>query len=370
MQLQGIGTSWMLQPPRRPDDDAAFNQLIEQMDMDGVRRMMCPKSHGNVEKCKDCEGFRTCKPGQRAMRLKSEAEKEIEEKTAPVFVQKWKSDDEPKETGNPLSIEREEFRRACESGNAWHFLMETRNLSKDAAGEQLSRMIKKFPGLAAEYGGGRRIMQRPKVVRIEPVGSQDVQEEASGSVEEQTEILTEKGPEQAENEPKTEVSEKQLEHLKRLNQNHALKGRERCKQAIASGNPEQFLMDRGASRRAAHENLRRWRIKYSDLFEQPEEPEEVQEPEKEPEPEEDEISLADFLDEFAPSVPEEPEILPATGDDMMNQVLTAKFAELKAEKERLKEQIMEAEERIRCIEEKQDALAKTLSVFGSRAPWE
>ena len=44
-----------------------------------------------------------------------------------------------------------------------------------AAGELLSKLIRKYPGLAADFGGGRRIMQRPRVARI---ATQDAQETA------------------------------------------------------------------------------------------------------------------------------------------------------------------------------------------------
>ena len=177
--------------------DAAFGQLIAGLDAEGVRRMMCPKSGGNPRECLSCDGIRTCLPGQQAVRLAAKpvytrawvetpkaAERrpksmlpspagaargsESQRESVKVSENPTGTDEHNKVILTPTqdSLNRELLQTACESGNAWNYLMETRGLSKDAAGELLSRLIKKYPGIAADYGGSRRIMQRPKVVKI------------------------------------------------------------------------------------------------------------------------------------------------------------------------------------------------------------
>ena len=369
---QAIGTSWMRQPPRRQDDDPAFNQLIEKMDLDEVRRMMCPKSHGNVEKCKDCDGFKTCRPGQRAMRLVAEMKSAVEEKTAPVYVQKWKDEATPPPEPNA----RDEFRKACESGNAWNYLMETRGLNKDAAGELLSKMIRRFPGIAADFGGGRRIMQRPKVVKITTV---DAREPASEPKVEETPAEEVKAAEQAENRPRTKRDE--------LNAQLAEQARERCRQILASGDPVQAIVKEGKTEQQARARLHKWKANYPDLFEgidpslyqaKKGRKKKVAEPEKQEEQvEEDLVNLADFLEEMDATddelvdlteytmneAPQESAERPGTGDPMLEQ-MNVRLKELEAEKERLRAEIERAEERIKCIKDQQEALQICLATFG------
>ena len=244
--IQNIGTSWMLQPPKR-DDDAAFNQLIGQMKtIEEVRPFMCPKSNGNPQNCKNCVGFRTCTAGQRAMRLTDEAERA-------KYEQKWKAEEKHEMVTNP-GKEREELRAACESGNAWNYLMETRGLTKDAAGELLSRLIKRYPGIAADYGGSRRIMQRPKVVKVTPVSAQDAQEQASEPKEDKPE-----GPE-------TGTPERARKWLEAGQAAVRERARKRCEEAMASGNPAQWLRDHGISEHRVDTTLSTWRKKYPELM--------------------------------------------------------------------------------------------------------
>ena len=192
---QTIGTGWLIPPKRDPKEDAAFKQLISRMTtMEEVRPFMCPKSNGNPKKCEKCDGFRTCTAGQMAIRISTE-------ETKPVYERKWT--DEPKSLPNPahkMNEEREEFIRACESGNAWNYLMETRHLTKNAAGEVLNRMVRQFPGLAADYGGSRRIMQRPKVVKITEIAPEKPrvdEKPASVPTAEQTDAGQKETPEEA-----------------------------------------------------------------------------------------------------------------------------------------------------------------------------
>lgn len=258
---QTIGTGWLIPPKRDPNEDAAFKQLISRMTtMDEVRPFMCPKSNGNPKKCEKCDGFRTCTAGQMAIRISTE-------ETKPVYERKWT--DEPKSLPNSasqaqkLNEEREEFIRACESGNAWNYLMETRHLTKNAAGEVLSRMVRQFPGLAADYGGSRRIMQRPKVVKITEIAPEKPRvDEKPASVPQdgQTEDRKADEPEQAKNGEKPEAAIQA-----RVNSIGAF-ARKRCEEAVASGDPRQFLLDQGRTAHNVDNTISRWRKQYPELM--------------------------------------------------------------------------------------------------------
>lgn len=86
--------------------------------------------------------------------------------------------------------------------------------------------------------------------------------------------------------------------------------RERCMEALASGDPEGYMMSQWITRKAARQNLRRWQEKFPDLF-----LDEKGAKETTPEPdsiivqtEEDEISLSDFLKQYGvPILSETPE---------------------------------------------------------------
>ena len=335
--MQGLGTSWMI---RQPGD--MFDRLIGQMSLTEVRPYMCPKSHGNPKKCENCDGFKTCPAGQRAVRLTHEGENSPAEAAPVKQIQ-----------GDPVK-EREEFRAACESGNAWFYLMQTKGLSKDAAGELLSRLAKKFPGVAADFGGSRRIMQRPKVVKVlESVRAEDSQEQAPEAVDEETLTVAEEVPESAENGRRTDAAiAARIVSVREVQ-------RSRCMEAVQSGNVREFLLAQGRTRHNVTNTISRWRKLFPDLMDdvpkvrsgrkKTEEPEDLQQEEK------DEISLEDFLAEYEPQ---------ETADPMLAEMRSRRTA-LTAEKDRLCEEIEKAEERIRCIEEQLEALTLCIDRFGT-----
>ena len=345
-----VGTGWMIQ--QRATDDAAFGQLIAQMKtLDDVRPFMCPKSNGSPKKCEDCPGFRTCQAGQRAVMLSNQpaalASEKREVKTLP----------NPMNSSEIVKSEQEEFRAACESGNAWYYLMQMRGLSKDAAGELLSRMCRKFPGIAADFGGSRRIMQRPKAVKVEPVG---VQEQASGIAEEETPSVNPEGPEQAENGRRPEAAiAARIESVREVQRGN-------CLAAVQSGNVREFLLAQGRTRHNVTNTISRWRKLFPDLMaevpraqsgrkKQEEPKEELPEEKPAEEPEDDDVSLEDFLAEY------EPEKEPAIG---ARHALTALYESLAAEKIRLEREKMETEDRIICIGRQMEALADVISGHG------
>ena len=410
---------------QRPDNDAAWGQTLARMDsLEQVRPFMCPKSRGDATACLKCPGFSGCPAGQRAVVL-------LDRETAPEYRQVWTEEAAQAKKAVSVDAEREEFRSACESGNAWNYLMETRGLGKDAAKDLLTRMIKKFPGIAADYGGGRRIVQRPKVVKITSMAEtpqdthtepQDAREQAPGAEEEQTHVPEEKAVETAENGRKTSAA------IQARVRNRMDAARERCRTAVESGDPRAWLMAQGRTLHNVTNTISRWRADYPDLMQDvpvigkgatgpnnsraekarklyeeclqaedpvayymekrgvdrkaamqtlrnmrrkygtPEEPETDAVAEK---PEEDQITLEDFLSEYAEAPEERPRDAPQrdpdpagdNGKGIAGDDLKGKFDALEHEKQGLRAEIEKAEERIRCIEELQEALGKVLSLF-------
>lgn len=384
MQMQGIGTSWMLKPPRKPEDDG-FDRLIGQMSLTEVRPYMCPKSHGNPKKCENCDGFRTCQAGQRAVLLMNEAARNETQETAAA---KPAAEDPVKE--------REEFRKACESGNAWYYLMQTRGLSKDAAGELLSKLVRKFPGVAADFGGSRRIMQRPKVVKVLESVSEEAQNE-----QEQASLPEDDETPSREQERVLAI----LDGQKRGAAVNREKAMQKAREAFATDDPIAHVMQtEGIRFEVARQRVYKWMRAYPEIagdYQMPdlrrkkaEEPK-AEKPQEEQQVEfaleDDTVSLADFLNEFDPAeadrrepeadeempqdLPEPPE--PETPDALMPEIWKGKeFSEadlsdpltymkhrakwLDQEKARMTEIIRQAEEKIAWIEERLEPLLKVI----------
>ena len=385
MQMQGIGTSWMLKPPRKPEDDG-FDRLIGQMSMTEVRPYMCPKSHGNPKKCEDCDGFRTCQAGQRAVLLMNEAARsEVQEAPAAKPA-----------VEDPVK-EREEFRKACESGNAWYYLMQTRGLSKDAAGELLSKLVRKFPGVAADFGGSRRIMQRPKVVKVLSVSEDAQNEQEQASPPDYDEIPS------REQERQNAIQEGRKKGASMIRE----KAMQKAREAFAAGDPIAHVMQtEGIRFEVARQRVYKWMKSYPEIagdYQMPdlrrkkaeesktEKPQEEQQVEFALEDTDDTVSLADFLNEFDPAeadrrepeadeempqdLPEPPE--PETPDALMPEIWKGKeFSEadlsdplthmkhrakwLDQEKARMTEIIRQAEEKIAWIDERLEPLLKVI----------
>lgn len=386
MQMQGIGTSWMLKPPRKPEDDG-FDRLIGQMSLTEVRPYMCPKSHGNPKKCEDCDGFRTCQAGQRAVLLMNEAARsEVQEAPA------------AKPAAEDPVKEREEFRKACESGNAWYYLMQTRGLSKDAAGELLSKLVRKFPGVAADFGGSRRIMQRPKVVKVLESVSEDAQNgQERASPPDYDEIPS------REQERQNAIQEGRKKGASMIRE----KAMQKAREAFAAGDPIAHIMQtEGIRLEVARQRVYKWMKSYPEIAgdyqmpdlrrkkaEEPktEKPQEEQQVEFALEDTDDTVSLADFLNEFdtaeadrmEPEADEEmPEDLPEPPDperpdvpmaeiwtaeelnaaDMSNplDIMKHRAKWLDQEKARMNEIIRQAEEKIAWIDERLEPLLKVI----------
>ena len=353
------------------NEDAAFRQLVGKLSMEQVKPFMCPESKGNTTRCMNCDDFKVCMAGQRAVRLMSEA------------AQAERQEEQKKIVDTPpvnISADREEFTRACESGNAWGFLMTERRMSENAARLKLEYWISHYPNITREFGGRKRILAKPKAVKIVriaedvPTASQDAQEQAPVVPEVLAEAAEEKEPEKAGNVRKTDAAIS--ERIRALHEN----ARKRCEDAVASGDVRQYLMNEGRSEHNVTNTISRWRQEYPELMADVPRMKRGGSRKKKEEPPEDEVTLEEFLSEFdeaeadrieadlqpeefrVEEQPQETQKQAGNGDPMLKMMI-AKHEELKAEKRRL-------EERIRCIEEQQKALEQTLSAFGSKAPWE
>lgn len=421
---QEIGYGYLI-PQTQNNDDAAYKQTIAQMPMQELKRMMCPKSGGDPLKCMECSGLKSCTAGQRAVRILDDEARKKEPQYIKKFPESKPQDEAEKVSNNPTSQERDLLKRACESGNAWHFLMVNKGLSKDAAGEFLSKLIKKFPGVAADFGGSRRIMQRPKVVKFTGTMTESqpdahpaapvAQEQADTPKVDKIPVQKEEGAEGA--------KEAQKQHRTRaeFQQDRAEKALAYAKMVAAQENPKQYLMEtegltprqatkklgnmrarwpeafqtltertqaklatdeesrrklyeecmasddpvahymqaRGTNQDAAKATLKNWKQKYggTDAVEEKKEtPVAAQD--------NDQISLDDFLHQMgmadAPEPQQPPENEHTPAESSTANELLAKYEQLDAEKRQI-------EERIRWIEEQQDALTKVIQLIESTA---
>lgn len=330
--IQGLGTSWMIGEPT--------DTPIEKMSFEEVKAYMCPKSHGSTIACGSCGGFKTCPAGQRAVRLVGERQS--------------------------VEDEREEFRKACESGNAREYLMKSREIGKNAAADLLSRLVKKYPGISADYGGSRRIIRNCTIKKEEP-----------------------------EKQPEDKPEDKPLTKAEKGGAVIREKAREEAKAAMESGDPVRYLMETtGATYKNARFRVCRWIRLYPDIVgdyrpedkrrkkaEEPktEKPQEEQQVEFALEDTDDTVSLADFLNEFEteaqeePKEPEDPKAEPLHFSDLnlgeyaapenMLVNMQAKRNYFHDETERLRKIVLEAEEKIRWYEEQDAAMEKVMAIF-------
>ncbi len=363
------------------------------MSLEELRPSLCVKAHGDYHAClADCPGFSRCRAGQRVAALVYGTRNAVPAPTDPTPPER------------PERGDRALLRAACESGNAWHYLMTTRHLSRDAARELLGRLIRENPGIASEYGGSRRIIQRPKVVSITPIRADEPQ-----PVTAPPEPPNPEPPEPPKAKP-TEPPQPASASQKRLRGPEKLMvmARERFLRAIASGDPIAWVMKTyGTNYRTAVQRVRQWCTSYADIVEanggkekifyahlksaekgvdmsKPEEAAVI--PEKKAaaasaKDDGDEISLVDFLGTYgagrqttdaerkrfypATVVPAKKE--PGKSAEKMDlsfvRMLTLKYMELAKERETLIKEIRIAQERQECIEKQLTKLAECTQLF-------
>ena len=284
-------------------------KTIGEMDMDELRGYLCAKTLGNPKTCIGCNGFKGCRVGQRALVLMGQYRKVWDEQSGPE-----QPAPKPPETTDQASkrtqTDKDNFRAACESGNARRWLYE-RGYSEATAQEKLVYWVKHYPDITRQYGK-KRILQKLRKVIVtsmeirteEPNAPQAADLPHAGAAETKVEELTDQSAEAPERPEKPQENErKHLWSAEAVENNRRKRDaavRERCMEVLASGDPEGYMISQGITRKAARQNLRRWQEKFPDLFLDEKGPEETA-----PEPdsiiaqtEEDEISLSDFLRQY------------------------------------------------------------------------
>lgn len=273
-------------------------------DLESLRPYLCPKSGGDPGRCKNCPGLRSCQAGQKAAIILDRAVEKTG-KWEKAWAAGQKSETPAQKKPEPISTakDRETFRTACESGNARMWLIRA-GYSEASAQEKLIFWVSHYPDITKEFGR-KRILQKPcKVIMT----SLEIRTEEQTKVEkmaDQSEEAPERPEKPQENERKHSWSAEAVESLRRKREAAV---RERCMEAIASGDPVGYMMSQGITRKAARQNLRRWQERFPDLFPDEKGPEETA-----PEPDstivqkpdgiilqsgEDEISLSDFLRQY------------------------------------------------------------------------
>lgn len=150
---------------RHPRDtgDAAFRQMIEKLDMEEIRPLMCAKSHCDPLICLDCAKISTCLPGQRAVVLADKATAAQEARNAQEEASDIKDERQGAEQAEapkrPVLRTREQTReyaeRAVASGDVREFLRKDGYTQKGIS-NVIWRWRKLFPELMEEVPGTRR----------------------------------------------------------------------------------------------------------------------------------------------------------------------------------------------------------------------
>lgn len=293
---------------------AMEKEKIEELGLEDLKKYACPKNQHKKEwylDClNDCPGFATCKVGHRVMAiLDSSTRHEEKPEKKHMTTAEYQA----------LRAERskEDCKTAIASGDPYKWLLE-HGRTKKAAQTLLSKWKRKYYDL---FG-----------YAVPPVAT---------------------GPYKA-------VSERRKAELI-----------ERIKTAVASGDVIEWLMAQGKTRQQAVDTRGDWKRKYPELFENyGKEQKTMNEIQHDTE---DEISLESFISEFG----QNPPLNAAEGDGNKNTQpesengilgqLEAKYEVLKAEWDKLREEIKEKEERVQWLDEQLSALASVRNLFSSTA---
>lgn len=283
-----VGYGYLINPPVKGDEK---DGQIEDADLAKIRKYMCPISNGDFRRCGNCQGLKTCRVGQRVQVLIAERDQKREQG-------KWQKVLEP-EPGKPaVSVEEGQkglLRSACESGNAWNYIMQKTGQSRDAAKETLLGLIRKHPAIAAEYGGSRRIMQRPRVVTITSIGK-------DGEPEPNEEVVPGAVPE-----PNEEAKAVEPQPNPKRRKGIAEAALALYQECINADDPVgYYAAKRGATRNAGRLFLMRMKSKLQNT-DGGEMEAKADEPVTQEVTEEDTISLADFLQQYDVNPEHKPE---------------------------------------------------------------
>lgn len=288
-------------------------EKIEELGLEDLKKYACPKNQHKKEWYRDClddcPGFATCKVGHRVMAiLDSSTRHEEKPEKKHMTIAEYQA----------LRAERskEDCKTAIASGDPYKWLLE-HGRTKKAAQTLLSKWKKKYYSLF----GYAAPPATPKGYEAE-------------SKRRRAELI------------------------------------ERIKTAVASGDVIEWLMAQGKTQKQATDTRNEWRRKYPELFENCGK---EQKPMNEIPDTEDEISLESFISEFGQKPPlnaaeddGNKNTQPEPEDGILGQ-LEAKYEVLKAERDKLWEEIKEKEERAQWLDEQLSALASVRNLFSSTA---
>lgn len=308
-----------LRGPLEPQ--AGTPKTIGEMDMDELRGYLCAKTLGNPKTCISCNGFKGCQVGQRALVLMGKYRKVWDEQGGPEEPAPKPPETTAQASKTDIQTDKDNFLAACESGNARRWLYE-RGYSEAAAQEKLVYWIKHYPDITRQYGKKRILQKKCKVIvtsveaRTEEqntplaIAQQAADLPHRGAAETKVEEMADRSAEVPERPEKPQENERKhmwpSEAVESFRRKREAVVRERCMAALASGDPEGYMMSQGITRKAARQNLRRWQERFPDLFQDEKGPEKtapdstiVQKPDGIiVQTEEDEINLSDFLRQY------------------------------------------------------------------------
>lgn len=344
------------------------SKTIGEMDMDELRGYLCAKTLGNPRTCISCNGFKGCQVGQRALVLMGQQRKVLDEQSGPEQPAP-KPPETTDQASNPgTQTDKDNFRAACESGNARRWLYE-RGYSEATAQEKLVYWVKHYPDITRQYGKKRILQKQRKVIVTsmeEPNAPQAANLPHTGAAETKVEEMTDQSAEAPERPEKPQENERRhLWSTEALESNHRKREaavRKRCMEAIASGDPEGYMMSQGITRKAARQNLRRWQERFPDLFLDKKGPEETA-----PEPDsilvqtQDEISLAEFLRQYGvPILSDTPEPVVEQKDEPEENP-NRELARLMEQEAKLLEQVADLQGQIWEIRAKRRKIEEKMS---------
>lgn len=364
-----------LRGPLEPQ--AGTPKTIGEMDMDELRGYLCAKTLGNPKTCISCNGFKACQVGQRALVLMGQYRKVWDEQNGPEEPAPKQPETTAQASKPGTQTDKDNFRAACESGNARRWLYE-RGYSEATAQEKLVYWVKHYPDITKQYGK-KRILQKLRKVIVtsmeirteEPNAPLAIAPQAAdlphrGAAETKVEEMADRSAEAPERPEKPQENERRhLWSAEALESNHRKREaavRKRCMEALASGDPEGYMISQGITRKAARQNLRRWQEKFPDLFLDEKGAEETA-----PEPDniiaqtEDEISLSDFLKQYGvPILSETPEPVVEPKEELEENP-NRELARLMEQEAKLLEQVADLQGQIWEIRAKRRKIEEKMS---------
>ena len=289
------------------------DERIESMGMDELKKYLCYKNNQDPTKCDGCPGSRTCKAGQRAIVLLNEMERAKMNAENPV-----KNSTKGKTMAEIQENARRCFLDAVSRPDMIQYVMQTYGNNRNSAREKLKNWARSHPDIAEQTDFWDKFN-----------------------------ALSQKMPQGFKDKMDGRTSEAVRKYM----------------EAMEQENPVQFLMDKyGMDRKNASHTYYQCRSRYKDIV--PKLKEESMQT-KPAEPEEDDVSIEDFLKEYAPNE-DAPAVSVNSEVHAENDMTTCSVdfnAELTAKYNQLAKDRADLLARIEWIDKAMEALTVTMSLF-------